>query len=344
MNMFFSIIIPIYNAEEKLSRCLDSITAQYFSDFEVVMIDDGSSDSSAKICGRYTETDERFRYYYFDNGGVAKSRNRGIDLAQAPYVVFIDSDDSYSPEYLKKFYDLIASDPSCGHFWCGYSMLSDDPNADQVQRTFDPGSKIVTADRSVFMTLYDKFLLAAVWNKVFRRDILIKHRIIMPEDLSLGEDLLFNLDYLDCSDDPRIMIINEPMYLYTCGTGQSLNTRYRPDLKEIYERLSDGLTAYANKWGVDKNESEKCSLAVFSMMFRAMKNCFHPMNTEPHRKKVAQCREIMNSGRFRDSVKNVRGAVHPLYRFAFALRDYRLILLTDKAVGFKNRMMKRAPK
>ena len=103
MNSKISIIIPIYNSEKFLVRCLDSILNQLYNDFEVILIDDGSKDHSLEICQRYSLLDARFKVYSKENGGVSSARNFGLSKAVGSYIVFIDSDDYIAPLFLKSY-------------------------------------------------------------------------------------------------------------------------------------------------------------------------------------------------------------------------------------------------
>lgn len=114
--MKFSVIIPVYNAEQTLERCLRSVQIQNFSDFEAIIVDDGSADQSAAIVRKYAETDHRFRYVYQKNQGVSAARNYGISKAVGEFIVFLDSDDQYKQDYLQQFNKLIAEYPECDHF------------------------------------------------------------------------------------------------------------------------------------------------------------------------------------------------------------------------------------
>ena len=100
-----SIIIPVYNAEEYLDRCLHSVLDQDFTSFEVILVDDGSSDASPLICDRYSSTDPRFITLHQSNKGVSAARNSGLNMAQGEYVMFLDSDDVLLPDALEKMVD-----------------------------------------------------------------------------------------------------------------------------------------------------------------------------------------------------------------------------------------------
>ena len=106
-NPKISVIVPVYNVKEYLSRCVDSILAQTFSDFELLLIDDGSKDRSAQICGDYAIRDTRIRVFHKENGGVSSARNVGLDNAHGEYVIFSDSDDYYCmDDCLEQLYNV----------------------------------------------------------------------------------------------------------------------------------------------------------------------------------------------------------------------------------------------
>ena len=117
-----SIIIPVYNAEKTLDRCLNSILDQEFDSFEVILVDDGSKDASASICDRYAVSDSRFVVKHQSNSGVSASRNAGLDMARGEYVMFVDSDDALIPYALEEiFKSLKGEDMSVG----GYAVFVD---------------------------------------------------------------------------------------------------------------------------------------------------------------------------------------------------------------------------
>ena len=102
-----SVILPIYNVERYLERCLKAVAGQDYQNLEVLMIDDGSTDSSAKIANRFVEADSRFRLIHQENGGLSNARNHGMDLATGEYVTFIDSDDYVTSDYVSFMYNLL---------------------------------------------------------------------------------------------------------------------------------------------------------------------------------------------------------------------------------------------
>ena len=129
-----SIIIPVYNAEKYLNKCIDSILNQSFKDFELLLIDDGSKDLSGKICDKYAEVDERVKVFHIQNGGPAKARNLGIKYATGIYIEFVDADDELIPEALENLYILTKNNPDI--------IIAD--------------SQIITADEKVKNIIHNK--------------------------------------------------------------------------------------------------------------------------------------------------------------------------------------------
>lgn len=182
-----SIIIPVYNAEEYLDRCLTSILEQEFVSYEVILIDDGSTDSSPMICDRYSSSDPRFRTVHKPNGGVSSARNVGLELAKGEYVMFLDSDDALLPYALDDIMDVVAGDDMIigGYavFVGGIPVKDVRPAACRSYRGADfPLFFQENIRRNCEM-------LDAPWAKLFKRKAIGSVRF--NEDLSYAEDKLF---------------------------------------------------------------------------------------------------------------------------------------------------------
>ena len=111
MQELITVIVPVYNTEKYLERCLDSIVGQTYRDLEILLIDDGSTDSSGEICRQYAEADDRITVLVKENGGQASARNLGLDRMQGEYVLFVDSDDYVSPDFVEELYRQIKAEP-----------------------------------------------------------------------------------------------------------------------------------------------------------------------------------------------------------------------------------------
>lgn len=124
-NPFFSIVVPVYNKRESVGRCIDSVLAQLFKSFELILVDDGSTDGSLDVC-KNRLNDPRIKLIPQKNQGVACARNKGWQLARSSYICFLDADDSWSPSFLQEIYELIAKSPSSGFFSCRYKTIMED--------------------------------------------------------------------------------------------------------------------------------------------------------------------------------------------------------------------------
>lgn len=197
-----SIIIPIYNAEKYLGRCVDSILSQTFTDFEVLLIDDGSPDSSPAICDEYAKRDPRVRVFHKPNGGVSSARNLGLDNAKGEWITFIDADDYITKDLL---YDYILDSDSSDLVIQGFSHNKDFdvslPN--QILDGEDLIDKFIDIDSEI---------KGFVWNKLYRRDIIKNNNIKFDENISMIEDLLFNIIFVKHCKSVRIL--NKINYVY----------------------------------------------------------------------------------------------------------------------------------
>ena len=191
--MKYSVIIPVYNAEKTLRRCLDSLAVQIFSLAEFLLIDDGSNDNSAAICREYAARDSRFRLISKENGGVSTARNRGLDQARGDFILFVDSDDYVSPDYLSRLEEL----DGAGQY--DYLLFSYHRfNADRVSACLLPEYASCREQEyaPVLARAYHTKHINAPWNKRYRRSILQEHGLRFHTDLPIAEDTLFNLNYL----------------------------------------------------------------------------------------------------------------------------------------------------
>ncbi len=339
--MFFSVIIPVYNSEKSLDRCLQSVLNQSFEDYEVVIVDDGSSDGSSAICRRYAEADARIRYIRQENGGVSSARNHGIQEAEGEFLVFLDSDDCYWPAYLETFSRMITENPDCDHFWCGYCTLSNDPEVNGTVTKLPGSDTVIFADRRQIMSLHEAILVASPCNKAFRAAIVKEHQIRMPLGLSLGEDLLFNLDYLEHAGNTKIVIYNDALYDYYCFSSDSLNHKYRKDLYSISSELLRGFSSHIQNWDLDEQELAKFYSEEYHILIRVMRNSFDPRNEQSRRERLQFNNGILRSAAFKEAVRRADCHINPLYRAAYATGSYTVVQMAQAVVAIRRRLLRR---
>lgn len=336
--MKYSIIIPVYNVEKTLDKCLQSVQNQTFKDFEVIMINDGSSDLSGEICARFAKSDRRFKYIEQSNQGVSAARNKGIRKAQGEYIAFLDSDDEYTEFYLEAFEKLMEQVPDCNNYWCGFKVYKEiDPNNGIIQ-VFSREEEISISSRKDIMTLHERWMDSTLWNKVFRRSIIIENQILMDIKISLGEDLLFNYNYLSVSGE-QIAIINRPNYCYYQYNNNSLDSKYRRDLLELYERIDAEILNWLVCWDVSEKEMRKYYSSIFYMQEKIMHNTFRKENSMGILKKYSFNSKVMGSAKFRKSLEKSDCFIHPLYKMAYKSRLYFLVQILDFFVNKKRRSL-----
>ncbi len=238
-NCRLSIIIPIYNSEKYLDECLVSISAQTFKNFEVIMVDDGSSDLSENICKKYKKNDGRFKYYKKDNGGPYAARLFGVKNSVGEYIMFCDSDDFYCDKraFSKLFELLDKNDLSVIQFAFTkkYNHIKRKSKAVKSPIIKDRNSFLSDEYPMLICSRYDGALLThQVWNKIYDRDLFLPLLDdVHSERIFWGDDQIINMQILqNCR---TIMFIPDDLYCYRCFSGGTNNfsKRTMDDLSSI---------------------------------------------------------------------------------------------------------------
>jgi len=215
MDPSVSIIIPVFNAGKTIKHCIESVIGQEFTDFEVILVDDGSTDDSGAVCDEYAEKDKRIRVHHKENTGVSDSRNIALDEARGKYLQFVDSDDWITSDATGMLYRA-AEEHHC-------DMVISDFYRVVGQRVMQKGA----IDDSVVMTRKEfaaymmespaDFYYGVLWNKFFRRDIVEEHHLRMDKDISWCEDFMFNLEYIRHAGS--FYALGVPVYYYVKTKG-----------------------------------------------------------------------------------------------------------------------------
>ena len=163
-----SVIVPAYNVEKFIGKCIDSILRQSFKDFEVLLIDDGAKDSTPEICDACAKKDSRIKVYHKENGGLSDARNYGIDRMQGKYVTFIDSDDYVNSGYFEYLYGLITQEEDIQIAICGKKSVREDENASPDPETFH---EIITGERAVQKMLCGHGSGHSAWGKLYSANL-----------------------------------------------------------------------------------------------------------------------------------------------------------------------------
>ena len=204
-----SVIVPVYNAAQTLERCVEGILAQSFSDFELILVDDGSTDASGAICAAYSDADSRVVVVSQPNKGVSAARNAGLDRARARYVAYCDSDDTVKDYWLSS---MVAVAEKAGMIVCGYNILR--PGEHEWTQETLGHTEIFTDDDVLLETLLGKRLFQFIWNKLFKMSLIRESGLRFDESFTIFEDEYFVLGYIRLVH--RVICIPECGYNYWC--------------------------------------------------------------------------------------------------------------------------------
>ncbi len=277
-----SIIVPVYNAEKTIGRCVDSILSQQYTDFELLLVDDGSTDSSGAICDSYTLADSRVQVIHKENTGVSDTRNIGISRAAGVYLQFLDSDDWITPDATKLLVET-ARDHDCDLVISDFYRVV----GERVSRKGDiDEDRVLTREEYAahMMEQPADFYYGVLWNKLYRRDIVESHRLRMDPELSWCEDFMFNLEYIRHAQ--RFYALQVPIYYYVKTKG-SLASQSLSISKTIRMKLM--LFEYYNQFYksvLDEDEYEKSRLKVYRFLVDAAGDGAVPPTILPGSKKL----------------------------------------------------------
>ncbi len=208
--MDVSVIIPVYNVEKYLKRCVDSVLHQEGISMEIILVDDGSTDSSAQMCDEYAASYNNIKCLHISNSGPATAKNKGYDVATGNYVAFIDSDDEIKPDMfctmLKSGYKNDA-DIVC----CNYIQIDEEGYISHTKHTGQ--EYVLTQDEALKAILLKDKIYSQCWTKIYKQDTMQINGVRNTEGLKTEEDFIYNIQAFACSK--TVCIVDKPLYIYT---------------------------------------------------------------------------------------------------------------------------------
>lgn len=222
MNYKISIIVPIYNVKKYLRLCLDSILIQTFGDFEVILVDDGSTDGSEAICDEYAAKDKRIKVFHKENGGVSSARNVALDCVKGEWIFFCDADDMLFDNSLETMLKNVEDgiDSIC----CGYVKISE--TNEFISTDTNEYNELVSTSEALtdfYQPLFSKTKNIYLWNRLFKNSVIQDYKLRFRKDLSIKEDGLFIIQYLcKCKGNHKLSSI--PIYKYRINLNSVMNT------------------------------------------------------------------------------------------------------------------------
>ena len=286
-----SIIVPIYNAEQYLRRCVDSILNQEYTDYELLLVNDGSTDASGDICEEYGDRDSRVIVIQKENTGVSDSRNRALDRARGKYLQFLDSDDWITPDATRLFVraaeeygcDMVISD--------FYRVVGErlSPKGDIEEEG------VLTREEFAAHMMENPadFYYGVLWNKLYRRDIVEEHKLRMDTDINWCEDFMFNLEYIRYAK--VFYALHAPIYYYVKRKGslasQGINISKTVKMKlNVFEYYNNFY-----KHVLEEEDYEKNRLQVYRFFIDAAGDGTVPPSILPGSKKLGDERVFVNT-------------------------------------------------
>lgn len=248
--MRYSVIIPVYNAEKTIRRCLDSLLNQPHEDVELIVVNDGSTDDSTIICKEYAAKYRCIRYFEKENGGVSSARNMGLNNAQGDYILFVDSDDYVAQNYFEVITQALEEHrPQLLHF--GIQDVGVQNKSWSLGKFYldDPLKIAKEIRRAVKKCLFFNLL-----SKVFERKLIETHGIRFNENISIGEDLAFGFIYV--THVQTLASITDTLYFLAVENEESLSRKKRENLAEQLLLVGEDLYEGVKKTGHD-NKTEK---------------------------------------------------------------------------------------
>ena len=254
MNPKISVLVPVYNVEKTLDRCMESILNQTFKDFEIIMVDDGSTDSSGAICDKYAEKYDFISVIHKNNEGLGPTRDAGVLAAKGEYVYHCDSDDWLKEDLLEKSYNAISENDADVVIF-GYDMY-DKKDLSKLfgSVSIDSGVYIGKDEvRRLFVKHYhNAFIVLTAWNRLYKRSFLIDNELFFPS-LRRCQDMAYSLLLFDKIE--KLVCINENLYCYVIEPGTFKGRSYE-EMKGIYYTIYELVHKQYEQWGFLDEEQE----------------------------------------------------------------------------------------
>ena len=322
--MKYSVIIPVYNVENYLSRCIDSLLAQNYVDLEILLIDNGSKDQSGQICEDYATQFSNITAYHIPNKGVGSARNFGLSKAKGEFICFVDADD-----YLvgNLFSDVESQLDSQLDLLVFSYYNSIEKNLSEIDRS----AKILPTegkkDKSDFIALFQELWLTdmmyTVWNKIYRREFLEEHQIVF-ESYELGEDVRFNLNVYQHVN--AVLLVKSCYYVYISGRIDSAMGQYNPNRMNYQLEELGKVDQLMTSWNIhDDQFIDQIKARILMSNIQNISKQKMSLSKKRHYVEVLCRNQEMIA-----LLKKTTSPLHPLIRRLLHLRMYLTVIFLKK--------------
>lgn len=326
-------IIPVYNVDDYLPACIQSILLQSIPNFEVILVDDGSPDKSGQICDDYAEKDARVRVIHQENAGVSAARNAGLDAAKGQWICFVDGDDLVTPDLLEK---ALAAGSGYEIVCFGRSLLQ---NGQQTPIFYGESFFLNESARLAWISgmlnpdqtdLYNFSHLtpAACWGKLFRRELLCRLHARFPCGIPFGEDMLFSIAVFQGADSA--FYLDDPLYIYRLRAGSAMR-QFRPQAQREFAAFCESLANILQGSGLLPMLADRLrERYLIAFGYIVVLELCHPQNPAPYLQRKAEFRRLVHSPLYEDAIKRTDLSCFPLAkRMLFILIRWRQFALLN---------------
>ena len=318
--MKYSVIIPVYNVEKYINRCLKSILSQRYNDLEIILIDNGSTDRSGSICDIYANEDANISVYHIENHGVGSARNFGLSKARGEFIYFVDSDDYLVGNLFAEVEDKLTPDLDLLVFSYYNSFEQEMTEKNRKKKILPYNGSYDKYDFSkIFKDLFLSDMLYTVWNKLYRREFLIENNISF-EKYELGEDVRFNLNaYRNVN---KVYLSQDSYYVYVIGRKGSAMSSYNPKRLQYQLQELELVDSLLKDWNIDSSNLDNTVKA------RILMSNIHNISKQklPVIKKVKLVKEICKSKDMADFIRNDSSILNPLVKMLLRCRMYIVLI------------------
>lgn len=320
-----SIIIPVYQCKKIVSNIIEDILMQTYKDYEVLLVDDGSTDGSVRVCQKYEKKDSRIRVILNEHQGVSKTRNTGITHAKGEYIAFIDSDDRIEPDYLEKLYQNVKNQDLVICMFDRWFYNQD--HIIRMIKNIHINAEINMKENfsEYFSELYVSTLLGIVYCKLFRTDIIRVNQIKFRTNLYIGEDFAFNFDYLKkCNNIRCISYIG---YHYVCKSENSLTHKKDLNKFEYGKVLFKESIKFADEMGVSKEATKGIYNLYLRTIVKNMELIYQMKNEVSGKEKKVYIRKVLNDESTRVAIKNAQPDTNEFLIYKLVLKTANLFII-----------------
>lgn len=336
-NPTVSVIVPAYNAENFIESCVESVLRQTYTDFELILVNDGSKDSTSAICHRLAAQDSRITVIDQENGGSSSAKNTGLGIARGSYIEFIDADDIIDQTYMEQLLRGTSEDEA--DLCVGNMAFVILDKGELVLSRPTPKLHEGMFTLKEYLSYYKEYMPHAIvgspCNKLFRRSIIEEHHLRFDETTKNNEDTWFNLEYLRCCE--KVFVSASPFYRYINHQNGSASRKYIDNVIEIYIETYRRSTAFLKEAEMYDCNAQFCKSYFIGLCIGALNGIVLQATQYTKKEKLQKMWDIVERPEVRDALKDLQEPDKKKRMIAFLMRR-RWVRLLYSAFRLKEKL------